>query len=327
MLGSEPHDHIDYPSIFLTNNPIELELDRKLFVSNLPSSTTVQELTRFFSVAGSVESASVELRDGRPAGYGFVTFAHSKSILKALDRLATVLFQHNLINMEPTSPNFLALSQKESKPNSLDSVSKKETESLAQNHNETPSRGRGRSNRGRGSRGTPRSTTTRLDEDSFRLLELVRKGPPPPIRGRRFPLPPTHFKPLGEPSDTTVYVGNLGLDIDETRLHELFAQWNPIKSWLIYRANTNNPKGFGFVELPDSTTQSLVLSQPPIQYQNRMLLLRAAVLPKSEESPVTTEHNNPNSPVPSKSVTSTVMASPPTKRIEGFLPTNPTSTT
>lgn len=63
-------------------------MSRKLFVGNLPFSTTDQELTELFSRAGTVESARVirDMNTGRPRGFAFVEMATDEQAQQAIQQ-------------------------------------------------------------------------------------------------------------------------------------------------------------------------------------------------------------------------------------------------
>ena len=60
---------------------------KKLYVGNLPYSTTADDLKSQFSQAGSVESATVitDRMSGRSKGFGFVEMATEEEAAKAIE--------------------------------------------------------------------------------------------------------------------------------------------------------------------------------------------------------------------------------------------------
>lgn len=64
-------------------------MGKKLFVGNLPFSTTSQQLTDLFSQAGTCESASVitDRATGQSRGFGFVEMSSSEEAERAIEEL------------------------------------------------------------------------------------------------------------------------------------------------------------------------------------------------------------------------------------------------
>jgi cold-inducible RNA-binding protein len=60
---------------------------KKLYIGNLPYTTTDAELKDTFAVAGAVESANVisDKMTGRSRGFGFVTMPNDEEALKAIE--------------------------------------------------------------------------------------------------------------------------------------------------------------------------------------------------------------------------------------------------
>ena len=64
-------------------------MSTKLFIGNLPWSSTEQELEEAFGVFGSIEDVHIPKdRDtGRPRGFAFVTFADADAANKAIEEM------------------------------------------------------------------------------------------------------------------------------------------------------------------------------------------------------------------------------------------------
>jgi cold-inducible RNA-binding protein len=64
-------------------------MGKKLFVGNLPFSTTGQQLTELFSSVGTCESASVitDRATGQSRGFGFVEMSSSEEAERAVEEL------------------------------------------------------------------------------------------------------------------------------------------------------------------------------------------------------------------------------------------------
>ena len=84
----------------------------KLYVGNLPYSTTDEELKQVFSEAGTVEEAAVimEKMTGRSRGFGFVTMASQEEADKAVETFngkevgGRVLVVNEARPMQPRAP-------------------------------------------------------------------------------------------------------------------------------------------------------------------------------------------------------------------------------
>jgi RNA recognition motif-containing protein len=83
-------------------------MGKKLFVGNLPFSTTSQQLTDLFSQAGTCESASVitDRATGQSRGFGFVEMSSSEEAERAIEELnattsAVVLARHRGAGAQP----------------------------------------------------------------------------------------------------------------------------------------------------------------------------------------------------------------------------------
>lgn len=80
----------------------------RLFVRNLPFTTTEEELVEVFSQVGAVSSAHIPVDDQKKnKGYGFVTFLNKRDAKVAMDRMDGEDFQGRLIHILParTSTN------------------------------------------------------------------------------------------------------------------------------------------------------------------------------------------------------------------------------
>ena len=62
-------------------------MNNKLYVGNLPYTTTEEDLRKFFAEAGSVESAAIitDKISGRSKGFGFVEMSSEEEAKKAIE--------------------------------------------------------------------------------------------------------------------------------------------------------------------------------------------------------------------------------------------------
>jgi len=66
-----------------------VSLNKKLYIGNLPYSTTEEQLKELFAEAGTVESAAVitDKQSGRSKGFGFVEMSSEDEAAKAVELL------------------------------------------------------------------------------------------------------------------------------------------------------------------------------------------------------------------------------------------------
>jgi RNA recognition motif-containing protein len=85
---------------------LENAMSKKIFVGNLPFTTTSADLETLFSEAGTCESASVVTdRDtGRSRGFGFVEMSSSSEADKAISSLNGRDLQGRQINVSEARP-------------------------------------------------------------------------------------------------------------------------------------------------------------------------------------------------------------------------------
>ncbi|KAI9298662.1 RNA-binding domain-containing protein [Neoconidiobolus thromboides FSU 785] len=251
----------------ITAAEAELELQRKVFVAKLPHDATEAELEEYFGQVGSVQRVIIVTKNNEATGYGFVTYSEIANLDQAIKKLNKINFKGKRLSIEQALP-------------------KKELQSVRRN------RTRNRGSKGPGSKPI-RSKGGKLDwaEDveEQNIVDLVKKGPPPHIKGRRFPIPHAHHKIEGEASSNTIFVGNLGTDINENKFVEIFKDLKIEKAWLARREYPPfMVKGFGFIQLETVEEQQKVLESASTRtYNGRQLQMRTAILPKSDQSTTT----------------------------------------
>jgi RNA recognition motif-containing protein len=81
-------------------------MSKKLYVGNLPYSTTDQSLTDTFSQCGTVESAKVIMdRDsGRSKGFGFVEMSSSSEATASIDKFNGTQMDGRAITVSEAKP-------------------------------------------------------------------------------------------------------------------------------------------------------------------------------------------------------------------------------
>lgn len=75
----------------------------------------------------------------------------------------------------------------------------------------------------------------------------------------------------------TLYVGNLPFSADQESVRELFAANGEVISVkLMSDRDTGRPRGFGFVEMPESDAQSAITALNGAEFQGRTLRVNEA---------------------------------------------------
>ena len=81
-------------------------MSKRIFVGNLPFSTTEQELNELFAEIGQVESASIisNRYSGRSRGFGFVEMADDAEADKAIEQLNGKVIEEREIVVSEAKP-------------------------------------------------------------------------------------------------------------------------------------------------------------------------------------------------------------------------------
>jgi RNA recognition motif-containing protein len=108
-----------------------------------------------------------------------------------------------------------------------------------------------------------------------RSIRGTRRFTPRPANGTRTFRAPEPRQ--GEPSETSMFVGNLPWSMDEEGLKKLFAAYSLADVRIIRRRN-NSSKGFGFVEFATHADQQRALEEmKEAECEGRNLSIRVAV--------------------------------------------------
>ena len=80
-----------------------------------------------------------------------------------------------------------------------------------------------------------------------------------------------------------IYVGNLGYDVNESDLREVFEQYGKVMEVrLIIDKDTGKPKGFGFIEMPEKEeAQKAIAEMNEMEFKGRVIKVNEAK-PKTE---------------------------------------------
>lgn len=75
----------------------------------------------------------------------------------------------------------------------------------------------------------------------------------------------------------TIYIGNLPLSASEDNLRELFTPYGDVSTvTLIKDLETDQPRGFGFVEMPEEAADKAVEALDGVEYDGRTLRINEA---------------------------------------------------
>jgi RNA recognition motif-containing protein len=249
----------------------------KVFIGNLAYSTTDEGLKAFFEpVQSDIISAQVIMRGHRSAGYGFVALSTAEAAQKAVEVLDKKQLDNRPIIVEIAKP----ADQKESerrdrKPRSRRpgrrgsrAVPGEVTEAEANGEAKTeedaaPAEGEALKPKKKKKKSVkkPKARTSAADGEA-ELAATTSEGEPD--RKRRAPRAPRPRRaageePTGEPSNSVLFVANLGFNIDDVALAALFTEAgiNVITARIVRRqyGRPRRSKGYGFVDVGDEAEQ------------------------------------------------------------------------
>jgi len=223
----------------------EASLGHRVFVGNLSYQTRDSELKEFCEKAGKVVECRIVYRGPRSMGYGFVAYDSEGEAERAIEKLKNLELDGREVNIEKAVPK-----------------------------GEISSRGRGGAH-GRGGRyagggyygggygGGSYGGGSYRGRGGFRGS---RRG------GRR---PPREHN--GEPSKTTIFVGNLPFNVIDQDLFNIFKDYKITNAHVVRRINGAS-RGFGFVTVEDEHEQQKALvALSEIWCDDRKLVVRAAL--------------------------------------------------
>ncbi|KAI8579945.1 hypothetical protein K450DRAFT_239847 [Umbelopsis ramanniana AG] len=250
---------------------------KQVFVGNLPFKTTEEDLIQFFQVAGKVEKASIVTRGRRSLGYGFVSFETPEEAEKAAQDLDKKEFGARQVNVEIAKPQ----------SNSVNGTPKPRSQA-------PPKRRQRRDNK----EASTSDAEQRADDGSAEGIETAENGTAaeratkPKNSKKRVPRKTTKAPARidgattnrGEPSKTTLFVGNLPFSTDDEGLKDILQNYR-VKSAHVVKRKTGRSKGYGFVEMEDEAEQQKVLDEmKTVTVDGREVSIKVSVsVPHSEE--------------------------------------------
>jgi len=265
----------------VTQNGIEETPGHKVFAGNLAYSTTDEGLKAFFApVQSDVISAQVILRGHRSAGYGFVAFISAEAAEKAVALLNKKELDGREVIIEVAKP--------------ADQKNKERTERRAKKRagrrgGKAPP---GEVTEAEANGDADKSEGIKADGEKAKKKKALRKKKPGKTEGaadgtapaaevseggdakpakKRAPRPPRKPRPVrpagespaGEPSKTVLFVANLGFNVDDADLSELFTSAGiKVNSARVVRRRWGHPrksKGYGFVDVGGEEEQNKAL--------------------------------------------------------------------
>lgn len=282
----------------------------KVFAGNLAYSVTDEGLKAFFApVQSDVLSAQVILRGTRSAGYGFVALVSEDAAKKAVELLNKTELDGREVIIEiakPSEQKDQEKKEKKAKRKATKRSSKAAPEGAEANGEAAPATAEDApANAGTGDAEKPKkkkktarktkakaettegapATTTATDAESAekpvkQKKERKPKAPRPPKR-------PAGEDPAGEPSKTMLFVANLGFNIDDDGLKDLFTEAGiEVVSARIVRMRWGKPrrsKGYGFVDVgSEDVQQKAITALEGKDLGGRQIAVKIAVNPPPE---------------------------------------------
>ncbi|KAI0049561.1 RNA-binding domain-containing protein [Auriscalpium vulgare] len=241
----------------------------KVFVGNLAYSTTDEGLKAFFApVESDILSAQVIMRGTRSAGYGFVALKSAEAAQKAVDALNAKDLDERPIIVEIAKPAELKDQERKEKKarrrpgrRGAKAVPGEVTDAEANGEpvkadDVVPAEGDAEKPKKKKKKST-KKPKAEGEADAAPADGEAAKQP----RKKRAPRPPRAAgeEPVGEPSQTVLFVANLGFNVDDAGLTALFTDAGiKVNSARIVRRRWGRPrksKGYGFVDVGDEAEQ------------------------------------------------------------------------
>ncbi|KAF8559001.1 RNA-binding domain-containing protein, partial [Imleria badia] len=260
----------------------------KVFAGNLAYSTTDEGLKTFFApVQSDIISVQVILRGSRSAGYGFVAVSSAEAAQKAVESLNGQELEGRSVIIEIAKPAEQKDQEKKEKKSKrrpgrrgakavpgevteaeADGDVKADDAPAAPGTDEAAKPKKKKKKTARKPKrkaAVPAEGEVPQDAQDAPLTEDAAEAPPPrklprarKPRAQRSPRPAGE-DPVGEPSKTTLFVANLGFNIDDDGLSALFtdAGINVISARVVRRkfGRPRRSKGYGFVDVGSEEEQ------------------------------------------------------------------------
>jgi len=278
----------DVPATVAASNGVSVDEAPgvKLYIGNLPYSVRDEQLKEFFaSVDDKILSCQVIMHGSRSAGYGFVSLATQKDAEDACGALHETTLGERSVKVQLAKPAEQKEKEKGEKNTkrrvgrrgdkaAAGEVTEAEANGETEKPAETTDGGEGRPKKRKSPRKKSKAKTAAGSVDGAENGAAV----PPATEGaaapekraprtKRTPKPKREpgEEPVGEHSQTTLFVHDLSFSLDDAGLAAIFTDAGfKVTSAHIVRRRWGHPrrsKGYGFVELEDEEKQKEALEK------------------------------------------------------------------
>jgi len=258
----------------------------KVFAGNLAYAVTDESLKAFFApVASDIVSAQVITRGTRSAGYGFVTVKTLDAAQKACEHLDKKELEGRQVVIEIAKPAEQKDKERAEKRATRRAgrprgrappgeVTEEEASGEMEKQDVTGTTEDGQAKRKNKKKRVNRKKTKAATEGDEAAPVAIEKAPaattdiphkktPRPAKEKRPPRPAGE-DPAGEPSTTVLFVANLGFNIDDAGLSDLFTSAGiKVISARVVRRRWGKPrksKGYGFVDVGGEEEQKKAIT-------------------------------------------------------------------
>jgi RNA recognition motif-containing protein len=275
----------------------------KVFVGNLAYSTTDEGLKAFFEpVQSDIISAQVILRGTRSAGYGFVALSTAEAAQNAVELLDKKQLDDRPIIVEIAKPaDQKERERKDRKPRRRlgrrgskavpGEVTEAEANGEAKPEDAPPAEGETTKPKKKKKKTVkPKATVVAADGEAEPAAPTSDGESKPPRKKRTLrPRRAAGEEPTGEPSKSVLFVANLGFNIDDIALGELFTEAgiNVVSARIVRRqyGRPRKSKGYGFVDVGNEDEQNKAIAAlEGKDVGGRPIAVKIAVNAQSEEA-------------------------------------------
>jgi len=276
----------------------------KVFVGNLAYSTTDEGLKAFFEpVQSDIISAQVILRGTRSAGYGFVALSTAEAAQNAVELLDKKLLDERPIIVEIAKPaDQKERERKDRKPRRrpgrrgskavTGEVTDAKANGEAKPEDSPPAEGESTKPKKKKKKTVRKSrVTVTVTEGETEPAAPASDGESKPARKKRPSRPrrSTDEEPTGEPSKSVLFVANLGFNIDDVALTELFTEAgiNVVSARIVRRqyGRPRKSKGYGFVDVGnEEEQQKAIVALEGKDIGGRLIAVKIAVNAQGDEA-------------------------------------------
>lgn len=278
----------------------------KVFVGNLPYAVKDEGLRAFFApVESDIISAQVITRgrqeSARPAGYGFVAFKTEEAAKKAVELLDKKELEGRPVAVELAKPPSEKEKNRERKTKrrpgrrGSKAVPGEVTEAEANGEAKEATEDAGEPKKKKKPRKAkkPKTATAAGEQSTDTAGEggENKKAPRPRKARAARPPRPAGEDPEGEPSKTVVFVANLGFNVDDAGLAQIFTEAGiSVTTARIVRMSWGRPgrpkrsRGYGFVDTGSEEEQKKAIEVLDNKdFGGRVISVKVAINPKENE--------------------------------------------